>query len=230
VRSRILRELTLTGCSLDHTSLPTLTRLLRECDVLAELSIMSRGALLGDVVVPADAQHVTAFCAALAASKLTRLALTDVCLFDSNASCYAAAELCGAVAGHPTLQELALCENRGERWNTGASAVDVVVGAALGTLVAANSPSLRTLDLGRCRLRDDELGPLFDALPANTHLVTLRCCGSDLSEAFARERMLPAVRANGALRHLDAAGSNYTHYTGSEYESVLEAQQLAAQR
>jgi hypothetical protein len=233
VRSNILRELTLSGCSLDHTSLPTLTRLLRECHALVELSIMTRGyvvmnrgALLGDDVVPADAQHVTAFCAALAASKLTRLALTDVRLFDSDASCYAAAELCGAVAGHPTLQELALSKNR-EVLNDGASTVDVAVGAALGTLVAANSPSLRTLDLGLCGLRDDELGPLFDALPANTHLETLHCCRSNISEAFARERMLPAVRANVSLRHLNAAES---HYTGSEYESVLEAQQLVAQR
>ncbi len=54
-----------------------------------------------------------------------------------------------------------------------------------------------------CALRDAGLGPLFDALPANAHLRTLRFRYSQLSDAFARERLLPAVRANSSLRELD---------------------------
>ncbi len=50
---------------------------------------------------------------------------------------------------------------------------------------------------------EDVLGPLFDALPHNTHLHTLDCDGAkSMSYAFARDRMLPAVRANTSLRRL----------------------------
>jgi hypothetical protein len=62
--------------------------------------------------------------------------------------------------------------------------------------VAANAPALRELNLDSCHLSDVGLGPLADALPANTHLRVLNCRGNLLSEAFMRDRLLPAVRAN----------------------------------
>jgi hypothetical protein len=47
------------------------------------------------------------------------------------------------------------------------------------------------------------LAPLMDALPRNTHLQRLVCCGGHaISKVFARERLLPAVRANSSLRDL----------------------------
>jgi hypothetical protein len=46
------------------------------------------------------------------------------------------------------------------------------------------------------------LGPLFEALPHNTHLRTLNCCRNQASEAFTRDRLLPAARANRSLREL----------------------------
>jgi hypothetical protein len=75
---------------------------------------------------------------------------------------------------------------------------------ALGALVAANTPALRELSVHRCSLRDAGLGPLLDALPANTHLRVLDCSANSLSSAFVRNRLLRAVRANSGLRQLTA--------------------------
>ncbi len=69
-------------------------------------------------------------------------------------------------------------------------------GAPLGTLVAANAPALQELNLRFCQFTDAALAPLVDALPANTHLRMLDCRNNLLSEAFKRDRLLPAVRAN----------------------------------
>jgi hypothetical protein len=49
------------------------------------------------------------------------------------------------------------------------------------------------------------LGPLFDALPASTHLRKLSCRDNQLLDAIVRERLLPAVRANNLLCWLDTA-------------------------
>jgi hypothetical protein len=74
--------------------------------------------------------------------------------------------------------------------------------AALGALVAANAPALEEINLTYCYLGDAGLGPLVDALPHNTHLRTLNCQYNGISAAFARRRLLPAVRANTSLRKL----------------------------
>jgi hypothetical protein len=97
-------------------------------------------------------------------------------------------------------------------------------GAALGALVAANAPALHELDVSWSELADAGLGPLVDALPRNTHLRTLNLSDGDgqgMSEAFVRDRLLPAVRANSSLRELD---------TGLDWESALEAEELVRQR
>ncbi len=75
------------------------------------------------------------------------------------------------------------------------------VGAALAEFVAG-AAALQTLDVAECNLGDEGLRPLFDALPANTLLCTLVCHGNGVSEAFVRDRLLPAVRANSSLRVL----------------------------
>ncbi len=46
---------------------------------------------------------------------------------------------------------------------------------------------------------------MLDALPTNTHLRTLNCGDNQLSGAFVREQLLPAVRANSSLRELKTA-------------------------
>jgi hypothetical protein len=78
------------------------------------------------------------------------------------------------------------------------------VGTALGVLLAADAPALTELDVRRCNLGDAGLGPLLEALPANTHLRTLKCTGNNTTGAFAADVLLPAVCANTSLRALDA--------------------------
>jgi Ran GTPase-activating protein (RanGAP) involved in mRNA processing and transport len=78
----------------------------------------------------------------------------------------------------------------------------VRAGTSLGALVAANAPALTMLNVSSCALGDEGLGPLVDALAANTHLQTLNCSGNGMSKAFAFDRLLPAVRANTSLRSL----------------------------
>ncbi len=57
-----------------------------------------------------------------------------------------------------------------------------------------------------CHLGDPALGPLVDALPRNTHLCSLDIArNGGISEAFAAQRLLPAVRANASLRELRAS-------------------------
>ncbi len=56
--------------------------------------------------------------------------------------------------------------------------------------------------MSECGLRDAGLRPLFDALPSNTHLRKLNCSYNELSDAFVRDALLPAVRANSSLREL----------------------------
>jgi hypothetical protein len=60
--------------------------------------------------------------------------------------------------------------------------------------------------------------PLVDALASNTHLLKLLCGGNRLSADFARDRLLPAVRANASLRKLGAGGG-----AAAEAEAVVAA-------
>ncbi len=46
--------------------------------------------------------------------------------------------------------------------------------------------------------------PLVAALRGNTHLCVLTCTRNDMSDAFARKVLLPAVRANTSLTKLEA--------------------------
>ncbi len=96
-------------------------------------------------------------------------------------------------------------------------------GAALGALLAADAPALTELDVSECRLGDAALGPLCDALPRNTHLRSLNLYGNDISEAFAAEQLLPAVRANASLRMLRTPRAPVP-------SSLDDAQRLVAER
>jgi hypothetical protein len=112
----------------------------------------------------------------------------------------AAAELLGALTGHASLCVLGLRENVVE------GADQAAVGAALGRLVAANARALTELDVSECDLGDDGLRALFEALPANTYLRKLNCSENEMSDAFGRDVLLPAVRGNTSLRQLNYYG------------------------
>jgi hypothetical protein len=128
---------------------------------------------------------------------LTAVTFNRVRLF-SDAG--AAAALLVALTAHPSLKKLDMSYN----YNTAllVPAALAATGAALGALVAANAPALQKLRLEGSELTDVGLGPLADALPANTHLRVLHCRVNGLSEAFMLERLLPAVRANAWLEAL----------------------------
>jgi hypothetical protein len=55
---------------------------------------------------------------------------------------------------------------------------------------------MRELDLFGCDLTDVGLGPLVDALRGSTHLRELVLHENGITDAFKRERLLPAVRAS----------------------------------
>jgi hypothetical protein len=132
---------------------------------------------------------------------LTSLSLTNASLWYNPA---AAAALLDAVTAHPRLHTLNLEKNNyeyneDEEWQA-------ATGTALSKLLLADAPTLQTLRINYCGLGDAGLGPLFLALPRNTHLRTLHCHDNSISEAFTRDVLLPAVRANTSLRELQADG------------------------
>jgi hypothetical protein len=60
------------------------------------------------------------------------------------------------------------------------------------------------------------MGALIDALPRNTHLRKLNLEVNGCTEAFMRDRLLPAVRANTSLQHLTAVGRPWLQYEVGE--------------
>ena len=133
-----------------------------------------------------------------------------------------------ALVGHPNLDTLMIiAERRTADRDTDAFAI------ALGALVAADAPALQKLTISCSALGDDGLRLLVDALPANRHLRELDCQGNNMSEEFARDHLLPAVRANTGLRALVA---NYSglYLPSDRYLAPLpaaaEAEELVRRR
>jgi hypothetical protein len=106
-----------------------------------------------------------------------------------------ATALLRALTAHASVQQLAVRDDM----HAGATPA---VAAAFGELVAANAPALHELDFSDCRFGQAGLRPLLQALPENTYLRSLTLDGTVLSEAFARDVLLPAVRANTSLLQL----------------------------
>jgi hypothetical protein len=175
-----LRRLELRGCRLSPASAPALARLLGggALTALEWMEIYERAVL--------DEPAAVLLGAALRASTttLTSLALHYTRLWEEPA---AGVALLNALTAHPSLCELDFVGND-------VGAAQQQAGAAFGALIAANAPTLRSLDIRQCGLGDAGMGPLVDALPHNTHLQTLDCRGNGMSDAFVRDRLLPALR------------------------------------
>jgi hypothetical protein len=195
----LLRTATLESCRLSPASAPALARLLGS-GTLTELSIIRNNRTLLDepaAVLLSDTLRANA--------TLTALTLTGAWLWSNDA---AAAALLGALTGHVSLRQLCIaaeflphaCRPEEDRLYTGA--------ALLGTLVAADAPALTALHLLRSSYgaTDAVLRPLFKALPANTHLQELRVSFARISDVFAAEVLLPAVRANTSPAQTAADG------------------------
>jgi hypothetical protein len=203
--ARRMHGVELYNCSLSGASIPALARLLGS-DALTSLVCVSVRAL--------DAPSARVLGAALRAnSTLTHLSLKGSGVFRDVA---AGAELLGALTGHASVRVLELDGNAVRDDDQAAAA-----GASLGALVAANAAALTELDVSECDLGDDGLRALFEALPHNTHLRTLSCSNTDITEAFVCDVLLPAVRANTSLRAL---------VTGEVGDSAAEAERIVSSR
>jgi hypothetical protein len=173
-------------CSLGTEHLPQLTRLLAS-SALRSLEVYNddQPLIIGDGVL--------AFCAALRASNLWRLALCEVRLFASLPDGLAVLD---ALTGHRNIEGLGLLCNQAP-----SPEAKLAVGQALGRLVAADS-ALTSLNLSWCSLGDAGVGPLFAALAKNTTLLTLILTHNGISRECAQDVVLPAVRANTSRRDL----------------------------
>jgi hypothetical protein len=200
--------LTLVGCRLSAASSPALARLLGGGALRSLLIANGNAPLL-------DAAAATVLGDALRANRtLYTLALGFSALWRDAAL---AATLLGAVTAHRSLRQVSL-------FNNPVGDAQYAAGAALGALVAANAPALLILDPRACGLEEAALGPLFDALPANTHLRTLQLGEVTASAAFMRDRLLPAVRANTSLTGLAIT------VTGEGEGAAREAQEIVKSR
>jgi hypothetical protein len=183
-----LSDVTFASCELSPASAPSLVFLLGT-GLLAQLFIdggHEQPRLL-------DAAACLVLAAALRASSgLQLLTLSNVDFWHAPGI---ARELLGALSTHHGL-EIAMFSG-----NDVSLAHRAAAGAALAEFVAA-APALEVLDVSECNLGDDGLGPLVDALPGKTRLFNLTCPDNGVSEAFVRDRLLPAVRANSSLREL----------------------------
>jgi hypothetical protein len=192
--ARSLQTVWLCRCNLSPASAPALARLLGG-GALRALDLENDE---NEEQLLLDAPAAVHIANALRAnSTLEALYLYHVQLWLDPA---AATALLDALTGHRSLRKLRI-------WHNSPGTADQAAGAAFGALVAANSAALQELDLSYSNLNDAALGPLFDALPHNTHLRKLVTCNEAIhfeadeyiSEAFAHDRMLPAVRANSSL-------------------------------
>jgi hypothetical protein len=184
-----LPSVMLYGCRLSPASTPALMRVLGG-DALTELYVDN---LLSQLL---DEPAATLLSNALRANTLlTALSLAGIELWQNAAT---AAEVMDALTAHPRLRLLDLSWNQPD--DDGLHAAEV--GAALAALLLANVPALQTLDICCCFLGDEGMGRVVEALRHNTHLRTLKCTFNDMSEAFFRDRLLPAVRGATSLREL----------------------------
>jgi hypothetical protein len=196
------------GCSVSPASAPVLARLLGG-GALTELIISQLGQQLLDG--PSAARLGAAL---LANTTLTSLSLLNGSLWNGTD---ATAVLLSALKAHSSLRALGFVGNSVD------AAHAMAAGSSLGALIAANTPALTKLVVSRNRLGDEGLRPLLEALPANTHLRILDVSNNGMSAAFARDVLLPAVRANTSLRMLHARSQ-------MEHPGEVQATALVAAR
>jgi hypothetical protein len=212
-----LQSVTLLQCGLSPAWAPALARLLGS----TALETLRLGAEDGPLL---DLPTATLVAPALRASRsLTGLYLHNSALFEDAA---AAAALLGALTAHPRLRQLAVTESPYPEFS-----VRPAAGALLGALLAADS-ALERLFLAGCELGDAALRPLVNALPRNARLRELDIKNNGMSDAFARERLLPAVRANRSLRKLvvvDEQEGRAPPYTGHEAVALVDARSAGAE-
>jgi hypothetical protein len=179
-----LKALRLHSMNLTPVAVPALARVLSSA-VLTGLSITNDAATAGVQLL--DAATAPLLANALRANRsLQWLSLINVRLWDDVT---AGVAVVTALVGHPSLCLIDLTGNRVHNVTDA-----LAVGAALGALVAADTPAFQELHVGDNGLGDDGLRPLCDALPRNTHMRHLLLRDNGMSDAFMAQHLLPAIR------------------------------------
>jgi hypothetical protein len=203
--ARRLPGLWLSECSLSAASVPALARLLGG----SALSTLALSYTHGVPLLLSGAEGSAALLAVAlrANSTLAVLRLENVNVWHDAA---AAETLLQALTAHPSVQSLRLSGNPVR------AADRARAGAALGALVAAHASALEELCVSDCRLGDEGLDALVDALAGNTRLQVLQCRGNNMSDAFALTRLQRAVRANTSLRKLSVVETDHREEAAAE--------------
>ncbi len=155
--------------------------------------------------------------------------LTDLVLVEAGLSDMRVAELLlGALVGHPSLCELHIRNeyilNFNDRYyNEDEHAMGMAAdfGAVLAALISADAPALHVFGCFNNSLSDAGLTPIVEALAGNRHLRELDLRGNGMSEEFAREFLLPAVRANTSLRKLKCANHDSNPPAAAKAERLV---------
>ena len=172
-------------CAFDAETVPALARLLQRGSLTTFL-------VEGNNFLDAQESSMPVLCAALrSCPTLTHLAIR-LNPPDGASRHTAVIELLDAAALLPALTELDL--NGSTVMEDFDDEDNVAFGCALGALLHANLPNLRTLRVNGCWLGDEGLAPVLDGLAANTHLRELNCRhDNNLSDAFLRNHLEPAL-------------------------------------
>ena len=203
--ARRLRALTLDSCT--PPAAAQLARLLAEGSLAAfEIDGGTPLCDAADAVLVADALRMN--------TTLTRLSLLCGSLCRDMR---VAGAILAALVGHPSLHVVHIIGEIAATEDLGA------FGAALAALIAADAPALQTFNCSCNSLGDAGLAPIVEALPLNRNLRTLDMEMNELSEAFTRERLLPAVRANTTLCKLRC----HNYFRG---QAAAEAETLVRNR
>ena len=202
-----VEEFVVLFCRLAPMALPALTLLLRP-SVLRYFAIYNRGLPLF------TGPDLPAFCDALRSNSSLRVVHLDGCHLWANPA--AAGMVLAALAACTTPFSLWLEDNRvGET-----QAQQFAAGTQLAQLITA--AGLERLELIGCNLSEAGLAPIFEALPRASLLLDVTIKGEELSSEFARDVVLPSVRANNSLRELK-------FYDGNEDEDDLLPELIEAQ-
>jgi hypothetical protein len=193
--TRRLADVEFLGCGLSAASVPALALLLNG-GAVRRLSIVG---LFDDAeLLLNELSAAGVLAAALRGHRaLSSFVLVNAELWHNVAACNAVLD---ALTAHPSLHTLVLSCN--ELPDGHDDAHRTAVGAALGALVAANSPALHELEMDNGNLGDAGMAPLIAALPHNTHLRRLICWNNSMTPRFISHQLLPAVQANTSLREL----------------------------
>jgi hypothetical protein len=236
VHTRRLARLELRGCSVSFAALPALTALFGSDSLLRVFSF-------SDGELPLDEESA----AALGDSVHASSALSGFTLCGARGMAPGAMRrmVQHGFTAHPSLQKLELLQSRKNEMYDFAGCIDADTAVQLGAMLAANAPALLELSID-CRgfrhlfgAAEAALAPLFAALPHNTHLRVLLFYNPRIYEPFAAGVLLPAVRANTALRVFGFNGEHITPSGGMIHidrsspfttPSMEEARRLVHQR